>query len=66
MMVFEGVLRLAAEGTTRYLPGSILSTVVAGGTSDVSYGVSVGLAAAYAVVAAVVSIVVFSRRDITS
>ena len=66
MMVFEGVLRLAAEGTTRYLPGSILSTVVAGGTSDVSYGVALGLAATYAVAAAVISVAVFSRRDITS
>ena len=66
MMVFEGVLGLAAKETTTYLPGSILGAVVAGGTPDVSYTIALGLAVAYAVAAAAIAIAVFSRRDITS
>ena len=66
MMVFEGVLGLAAQDATTYFPGSILSTVVAGGDATVSYATALGLAAIYAGIAAAVTTLVFSRRDITS
>ena len=65
LMVFEGVLRLAAEDLTTYLPGAVLSAVVAGGTDDLTYALALALAVGYLVIAMGVAVFVFHRRDIT-
>jgi ABC-type transport system involved in multi-copper enzyme maturation permease subunit len=66
LMVFEGLLGLAAEDATIYLPGSVLGEVVAGGGDAMAYGTSLALAAVYATIAAAIAIYVFHRRDVTS
>lgn len=66
MMVFEGLLGLAAEDATTYLPGSVLTTVVAGGSDSLAYGAALALAVAYALIAGTIAVYVFHRRDITS
>lgn len=66
MMVFEGVLGLAAEDATAYMPGRVLSTVVAGGTDKLAYGAAIALAVIYALVAGALAVYVFHQRDITS
>ena len=66
MMVFEGMLGLAAEDATTYLPGKVLSSIVAGGTVSLAYGAALALAATYAVIGGAISVYIFHRRDITS
>ncbi len=66
LMIFEGVLRLAAETATTYLPGAVLSAVVAGGTTSLGFGAALLLALAYWLAASGLAMAVFQRRDITS
>lgn len=66
LMVFEGLLGLAAEEATTYLPGSVLTDLVAGGGDSMTYGTALVLAAVYAIAAGSIATYVFHRRDITS
>lgn len=66
MMVFEGVLGLAAEEGTTYMPGKVLGTVVAGGTEALAYGVALGLSVGYALIFGAVAVYVFHQRDVVA
>jgi ABC-2 type transport system permease protein len=65
-MVFEGLLGLLAKDVTTYLPGSVLSAVAAGGSPDLAWATAVWLAVVYVVVGIAISLITFTRRDITA
>lgn len=62
---FEHILADTWGDATRYFPGLLLETFVAGGGPQVGAGRALATAAGYAVLAAVVAAVVFTRRDVT-
>jgi ABC-2 type transport system permease protein len=62
----EHLLQDAWEPANKLFPGLLLEAFVAGGTTLVSSGRALATAAAYVVVAAVVALTVFSRRDVTA
>lgn len=66
LVVFEGLLGQLAPDATTWLPGSVLGVVAAGGSPDMAWGAAVVVGFAYALVALVVSGIVFIRRDITA
>ncbi|SNS29547.1 ABC-type transport system involved in multi-copper enzyme maturation, permease component [Geodermatophilus saharensis] len=65
VLLLEAVLGAAVSALRDWLPGTTISTLAAGGTADLSYSGALVLGLAYVAVAALVSGVVFSRRDIT-
>ncbi len=66
MLAFEGMITLALDQATTYLPGSIIGAIGAGGTSDLSYRPALALGLTMAVAGLVGSAIVFERRDVTS
>lgn len=65
VLVVEAVLTAAFDGLRDWLPGATISAVASGGNDVISYGSALALAAAYVVVCLAVTVVVFTRRDIT-
>lgn len=63
---FEHLVQDAWAPASRAFPGLLLETFVAGGTPDVSAGRALATVATYAAVAALVSALVVSRRDVTA
>jgi ABC-2 type transport system permease protein len=66
VLVVEAIVTVVAGDASDWLPGSILSTVAAGGTATVGYLAALAMGAGYAVLGLAVSGVTFSRRDVTS
>jgi ABC-2 type transport system permease protein len=66
IVVFESLLGLISEDIASWLPGSVIQSLVAGGDDNLSYGMSLGLSAAYVVLGLAISLVIFQRRDITA
>lgn len=65
VLLVEGVVKSAAKTVGHWLPGTTLSSLAGGGSTDQSYRLSLLLAALYAAVCSVVSWQVFRRREIT-
>ena len=63
---FENIVSRSWSDGNRLFPGRLLSAVMSGGTTEVSFGRAVALAAVYAAVALTVSLVLVVRRDVTS
>jgi hypothetical protein len=66
LLVAEGLITIVAPGANPYLPGGTLNTLASGGNAQLSWGAALGLAVAYGVIAAAVSLLTFRVRDITS
>lgn len=67
MVVVEGLLGMALDtGVTTYLPGSVLSAVVAGGTTSLGFPGAMLLGSLYGSAAVLIAGVTFTRRDVTS
>jgi ABC-type transport system involved in multi-copper enzyme maturation permease subunit len=62
----EHLVQNAWTGAGRWFPGLLLEAFAGGGTSAVGADRAIATVAVYAVVAAVVAVTVFSRRDVTS
>lgn len=63
---FEHLLQEAWEPASRVFPGLLLEAYAAGGTPDVTAGRAFATLAAYLLLAAAVTGLVFSRRDVTT
>jgi ABC-2 type transport system permease protein len=63
---FEAILSSTISGIDRYLPGSLLQILAAGGDDAVSYAAAGVTLTLYGVVAIVVAGTLFVRRDVTA
>jgi len=66
LVAIEGILGSVVDGSSRWLPGSLLSAIATGGTPTVALGAAVLTAAAYLAVAMGVAGALFQRRDVTA
>lgn len=66
MLVIENLLGALHDSLTGWLPAAAIQAVVAGGNETMSYERALLVSLGYALIAVVVSLVVFQRRDITS
>lgn len=66
LLVVENLIGLIAPDATVYLPGGTLNALVSGGTSELAWGLALGLVVIYGIVAITVSLLVFRARDISS
>jgi ABC-2 type transport system permease protein len=61
----ESILGAIANGAGRWLPGKLLAALASGGNSTASYAASAVTLALYATLAAVGTMMLFARRDVT-
>jgi ABC-2 type transport system permease protein len=66
LLVVENLIGLIAPDATVYLPGGTLNALVSGGTSELAWGLALGLVVIYGIVGITVSLLVFRARDISS
>ena len=65
VLLVEAVVTALSAGLGRWLPGTTLNALAAGGSPDLSYGGAAGMGALFVVAAMLTAGVVFTRRDIT-
>ncbi|HEY6745935.1 MAG TPA: ABC transporter permease subunit [Mycobacteriales bacterium] len=65
VLLVEAVITALSSGIGQWLPGTTLTALAGGGSTDLSYGGATGLGALYVAVALLASWAVFTRRDIT-
>ncbi|MGH9165159.1 MAG: ABC transporter permease, partial [Acidimicrobiales bacterium] len=63
---FEHIVSESWRGAYKVFPGLVLESVIRGGSSDLGIGRAVPTALAYVAVAAVVTMILVSRRDVTA
>jgi ABC-2 type transport system permease protein len=63
---FENIVSDSWSTGNRVFPGRLLAAVIQGGTTEVSFGRAVATSLLYVAVAATVSLVLVSRRDVTA
>src|SRR5262249_40471323 len=66
LLVVESLITIVAANAAKYLPGGPLSPPVRGGPDGFPWGAALGVVVLYGVIAAVVSLVVFRKRDIVA
>ena len=63
---FENIVVDSWETGYRVFPGQVLGSLIRGGTAELGLGRALLTAAVYTAVAAAVSLVLVSRRDVTA
>ena len=66
LLVIEGLLAQVWPEVARWLPGSLLNTMIARGNANVSYSAALLVSAIYAVAMLVIGGVSFAFRDVTA
>jgi len=66
LLPIEGILGSVIEGSSRWLPGSLLTAIASGGTTTIALGAAVVTTAAYLAMAMGAAGVLFQRRDVTA
>lgn len=66
LLPIEGILGSVIDGSTRWLPGSLLTAIASGGTATIALGAALVTTAAYLAVAMGTAGVLFKRRDVTA
>jgi hypothetical protein len=66
IIAVENIITRIVPGTAKWLPGTALDTVAAGGGEGVSYAHGLTIAAIYLAAAIVATAVTFTRRDVTA
>jgi hypothetical protein len=66
LLPIEQILSSVIDGSDRWLPGSLLTTIASGGTATVALGAALVTTAAYLAVAMGTAGVLFRRRDVTA
>jgi hypothetical protein len=66
IIAVENIIARIVPATARWLPGTALDTVAAGGGGGVSYARGLIVAAVYLIIAIAATAVTFSRRDVTA
>jgi ABC-2 type transport system permease protein len=66
LLPFEAVVTRIVPSTAKWLPGQLLQAVATGGQVTAGFARSLILSAVYLVIAGVVAVVVFVRKDVTA
>ncbi len=66
VMAIETILTATISGADRWLPGQLLNAIAQGGTATITLATAAATAAAYLLVAGVVTGTLFQRRDVTA
>jgi len=66
LLPVEGIVSAVITNAGRWLPGQLLDALAQGGTSDIAYRSAALTLLAYGLIAAAVTGVVFTRRDVAS
>jgi type IV secretory pathway TraG/TraD family ATPase VirD4 len=66
LLPVENVITAIVSGSARWLPGQSLEAVAGGGAGGVHYGTALMVTVVYVGVAAIASLVLFVRRDVTA
>jgi hypothetical protein len=66
IIAVENIITRIVPGTARWLPGTALDTVAAGGTASASYSHGLIIAAVYLVAFTAATAITFTRRDVTA
>jgi ABC-type transport system involved in multi-copper enzyme maturation permease subunit len=66
LLPIEGILSSVIDGSSRWLPGSLLTAIASGGTTTIALGAALVTTAAYLAVAMGTAGVLFRRRDVTA
>ena len=66
LLPIEQILGSVIDGSDRWLPGSLLTTIASGGTATVALGAALVTTATYLAVAMGAAGVLFKRRDVTA
>ena len=66
LFVVEGILMLVWPDVARWMPGTLLNTIVSRGNAQVTYNAALIWSAVYAVAMAIVAAVIFAVRDVTA
>jgi len=66
LLPIEGILSSVIDGSSRWLPGSLLTAIASGGTTTIALGAALVTAAAYLALAMGTAGVLFKRRDVTA
>jgi hypothetical protein len=66
LLPVEGILSTVVKNSDRWLPGQVLSVISEGGTATVTFSHAMVTATVYTVIAAVLGIVLFTKRDVTA
>jgi ABC-type transport system involved in multi-copper enzyme maturation permease subunit len=65
VLLVETIIKTASSNAGKWLPGTTLTALAQGGTSDLSFGNALLLGFGYAAVGLVIALVVYVRRPIT-
>ena len=63
---FENIVVDSWQAGYRYFPGQVLASLIRGGTAELGMGRAVLTAALYTGIAAAVTLILVSRRDVTA
>ena len=66
LLPFEGIFSAVVKGSERWLPGQVLSAISEGGTASVTFSHALVTATVYAVIAAALGTLLFTKRDVTA
>jgi ABC-2 type transport system permease protein len=66
LLPIEGIISAVINGATRWLPGQLLDALASGGNDNVTYHAAAMTLAVYAIIAAAVTGVMFTRRDVAT
>jgi len=66
LLPVETILTDAIPGTARWLPAQLLESIAQGGSNTATFGAALTTVSAYLLVAVVIAMLVFVRRDVTA
>jgi ABC-type transport system involved in multi-copper enzyme maturation permease subunit len=66
LLIVENLLVAVKSSTQSWLPGSQLTIIASGGSSDVTYSHALAVGGAYVAVGALVASILFVRRDVAN
>ena len=66
LLPIEGILSSVIDGSSRWLPGELLTAIASGGTTTIALGAALVTTAAYLAVAMGTAGFLFRRRDVTA
>lgn len=66
LLIVENILIAVKSSLGKWMPGSLMSTIAAGGTSDISYSHAISFVAIYLVISSAIVIMLFKKRDVSN
>jgi hypothetical protein len=66
LLIVENLLVAVKSSTQSWLPGSQLTIIASGGSSDVTYSHALAVGGAYVAVGALMASILFVRRDVAN